>query len=313
MLAHTRRSAAAMPFALEWLAASIGCTIADGTFNALEVLKVKLQLQPAGEAAIYPGGVLASLRQIVAEDGLVRGLLEPGLLATTLRSFTYVGFRIGAYPSVRAALAPEGGGADPPLSVKIAAGCVTGGVGSALFCPIDVVRVRLQADAGTVGPGGALVSGLRRGRPPRYATTLGAFGAIARDEGVGPGLYRGAHVTIARASVLSGAQLASYDSLKRAGARALGLEEGPALHLACSLASGLIAQTAIQPIDTVRSCLMGAQGAAGREMVVAGLREHGPAFLYRGFFPACLRQGPVMLVQMPIVEQLRLAFGLRAF
>ena len=91
------------------------------------------------------------------------------------------------------------------------------------------------------------------------------------------------------------------------------LEEGPALHLACSLASGLIAQTAIQPIDTVRSCLMGAQGAAGREMVVAGLREHGPAFLYRGFFPACLRQGPVMLVQMPIVEQLRLAFGLRAF
>ena len=60
-----------MPFALEWLAASIGCTIADGTFNALEVLKVKLQLQPAGEAAIYRGGVLASLRQIVAEDGLV--------------------------------------------------------------------------------------------------------------------------------------------------------------------------------------------------------------------------------------------------
>ena len=48
-------------------------------------------------------------------------------------------------------------------------------------------------------------------------------------------------------------------------------------------------------------------------MIVAGLRERGPAFLYRGYVPACLRQGPVMLVQMPIVEQLRLAFGLRAF
>ena len=76
-----------------------------------------------------------------------------------------------------------------------------------------------------------------RGAAPRYAGTLSAFGAIAAAEGVGAGLYRGAAVTIFRASVLSGSQLASYDTLKRAVKRAGVLDEGPALHLACSLAS----------------------------------------------------------------------------
>ena len=308
-------------FWLEWLSASLGCTIADGTFNFLEVLKVKLQLQPEPPHAVYPHGPLASLRQIAREDGLWRGLLEPGLAATTLRSFTYVGFRIGAYPTAKTTLWDDRGGVgEPPLRVKIAAGGATGGVGSALFCPIDVVRVRLQADAGTLEPGGGgrLASGLRRGLLPRYTTTLGAFGKIARSEGVRAGLYRGAAVTIARAATLSAAQLASYDTLKRTagpcGARLL--DEGPALHLVCSLASGLIAQTCVQPLDTARSCLMGHGGATaadGAAMISAGVRAAGPRFFYRGYAPACLRQGPVMLVQMPIVEQLRLLFGLGAF
>ena len=187
----------------------------------------------------YPIGVLAALRQIAAEDGVYRGLLAPGLAATTLRSCTYVKndaaarnfvvqlssnlklnwtflrgegvpcFKERAMTRLASGSAgtreskprstrrdqnkdcvsfPERGRrhtihrrrgrlrrrADPPLGVKIAAGALTGGVGSALFCPIDasdrgvlgarglrvyrlgkqtiatqqVVRVRMQADAG---------------------------------------------------------------------------------------------------------------------------------------------------------------------
>ena len=70
------------------------------------------------------------------------------------------------------------GGADS-IAARIAAGAATGAVGSALFNPIDVVRIRMQ--------GGA-----------PYPSTLGAFGAIVREEGVA-GLWRGTGVCMARA------------------------------------------------------------------------------------------------------------------
>ena len=90
-------------------------------------------------------------------------------------------------------------------------------------------------------------------------------------------------------------------------------EDAPPLQLACSLASGIIAQSVIMPIDTARSYLM-AQPEGGTSAIRSGLAQDGAlSFFYRGFRPACLRQGPVMLVQMPIVEQLRKVFGLEAF
>ena len=53
------------------------------------------------------------------------------------------------------------------------------------------------------------------------------------------------------------------------------------------------------------------QGAA--TSVGAMVRREGPLWLYRGFSAACWRQGPIMLVQMPLVEQLRLLLGVGAF
>ena len=176
----------------EMLAAGLGCAIADGTLNGLEVTKVKMQLDSATEP-VYPRSMLGTIRQCVAEDGALRGLCLPGLAATTLRAMTYVAFRVGTYPTVRGYVS---GGRDsqPTLGSQLLAGAITGGVGACLFCPIDVVRIRMQADAGTLAAGSTpptFRTGLRRGLPLRYPTTLGAFGRIARQEGVVGGLYRG--------------------------------------------------------------------------------------------------------------------------
>jgi solute carrier family 25 uncoupling protein 8/9 len=50
-------------------------------------------------------------------------------------------------------------------------------------------------------------------------------------------------------------------------------------------------------------------------MAVLGrlLKRSGPLGLYRGYWPAMARQGPVMVIQMPIVEQFRKAMGLEYF
>jgi hypothetical protein len=246
--------------AREVLAAGLGCAIADGSLNWLEVTKVKLQVQPRGHAPYYTGGMLGCMRKSIAEDGFLAGMWLPGLGPTTVRAFTYVGFRVGMFPTVREWVQETqrqqgrsgrraGSGAELGLHGRILAGAITGGVGSALFCPIDVVRVRMQADAGTPGEGGRLMTGLRRGLPVRLpGGTFSALAHIRREEGLA-GLYRGSLATIARAALLSGSQLGSYDGLKRAAKQRLGWTEGLRLHLTCSLACGLIAQSVIMPVD----------------------------------------------------------------
>ena len=112
-------------------------------------------------------------------------------------------------------------------------------------------------------------------------------------------------MTVARASVLNGSQLASYDTLKRA----LGWEEGPALHVTCATLSGVIAQTVVMPIDTVKSAMM--VGNSWR-VVADGLVERGPLWLYRGYLPACAGQGLIMLLQMPLIEEFRRLLGVKA-
>eukprot|EP00588_Corethron_pennatum_P020317 CAMPEP_0194329722 /NCGR_PEP_ID=MMETSP0171-20130528/49186_1 /TAXON_ID=218684 /ORGANISM="Corethron pennatum, Strain L29A3" /LENGTH=249 /DNA_ID=CAMNT_0039090533 /DNA_START=59 /DNA_END=804 /DNA_ORIENTATION=- len=244
------------------------------------------------------------ITQSAAEDGFWRGLAEPGLGATTLRAMTYVAFRIGMYSSVRDQIV--GSDDEPTLRDQLIAGAITGGVGSALFVPVDVVRLRMQADAGSVcGESGLLLTGLRRGAAPRHTGTFRAFGEIVRTEGK-YGLYRGAYAAVARATLLSSSQLASYENLKLRIRAGLNLEEEtPALHLGCALISGLIAQTTIQPFDTLRSFFMASTTGSLSALSPIIRNEGFFKWAYRGYLPAMARQGPIMLFQLPLIEQFR--------
>ena len=141
--------------------------------------------------------------------------------------------------------------------------------------------------------------------------TFFAFKHVARADGVGA-LYRGMSACVLRGALLSSSQLATYDTAKGGMRRVCGLSEGPALHLLASCLSGLVAQTVIQPADTLKTVMMrsGADGSSGLLSSMANLvREGGPRALYRGYVPALLRQGPVIMVQMPLIEQLRRLLG----
>jgi Mitochondrial carrier protein len=153
---------------------------------------------------------------------------------------------------------------------------------------------------------------------------------IWREEGLSEGLYRGASVTIARACVLNGAQLASYDTLKQC-ALVYGREqdvnghlltrEGPLLHVTCAFASGVLAQTVIMPMDTVKSHMMLGKGwkdvlhHVGTLVSPDGRTLHSRQlinWLYRGYSPACAGQGLIMVLQMPLIEAFRSSLGLAA-
>jgi hypothetical protein len=158
----------------EWLSAS------------LEVLKVRRQVAMGGAAngtSTVPSSTFALARTAITEKGVWRGLWHPGLEATVYRASSYTGFRIGLYPSVRDAIsASKLFGDGDTISAKVLAGAATGTAGSAVFNPIDVVRIRMQG-----------------GSP--YTSTLGAFRDIVKKEGIA-GLWRGYGVCMLRAATL---------------------------------------------------------------------------------------------------------------
>ena len=98
------------------------------------------------------------------------------------------------------------------------AGAATGSVGSFVFNPIDVVRVRFQRNA-------AACSG-----------TFSAFPQILREEGM-RGFWTGASPSVMRASLMSGSQLATYDTWKETVVRVWSVKDSPSLHIVGSFIS----------------------------------------------------------------------------
>ena len=93
--------------AKEWLSAGVGCALSDTVFNPLEVLKVRRQIQASSNAtrSVISNQIntlrLAKSAIQEADGSILKGLWQPGLLATWMRGLSYTGFRIGLYPTVR--------------------------------------------------------------------------------------------------------------------------------------------------------------------------------------------------------------------
>mmetsp|Transcript_46649 Transcript_46649/g.113674 ORF Transcript_46649/g.113674 Transcript_46649/m.113674 type:complete len:316 (-) Transcript_46649:1984-2931(-) len=308
----------------EMLAAGPGCAVANGLLNSFETTKVKLQLlDPHTMPRIYRQPTMRGvMNQIIKEEGFVAGLVTPGLSASLVRSMVYGGYRVGLYSSIRDHLVQMSSSTSPTSSpssttgtssstigLRLTSGMVTGAIGSFITCPLDVVRTRMQADAGVVcSVKGVYTTGLRKGRPVRYSNLFTTFYEVYKTEGLVNGLYRGALVTVTRASLLNGAQLASYDTLKRFVAKDK-KDESYMLHICCAAVSGILAQTVVMPIDAIKSCMMVGNGW---DTVRHNITRHGPLWFYRGYAPAAANQGLIMVLQMPLIESFRKLLGVEA-
>lgn len=244
-----------------------------------DVVKVRLQLGGARYS-----GTLAAFKAIAAEGG-VRSLYS-GLSAALTRQVTYTTLRLGLYSSLKERWS---GDAPTGLGMKLAVGCVSGGIASAVSTPVEVSMVRMYND-------GSLPARDRR----NYKHVGDALVTIARGEGV-RGLWRGAGPTIARSMVVNCVQLGTYDQatevFRSVGIRAL--ESGVPLHLAASLTSGLLYSIATLPIDSAKTRLQNQRALpdgtfAYRNMLqtLAKIsRDEGLLALWRGFAPYFSRCG----------------------
>ena len=138
-------------------------------------------------------------------------------------------------------------GTDPGLLVKIASGATSGGIGSGIATPTDVVKIRFQKEGGRLCPKtGLYTTGLYVGQAPMYKSTLAAFASIYRTGGLW-GLYVGWQPTMVRAACLAGAQLSGYDHSKHLLKTNGIMEEGARLHLTASVSAAVVTTIVTQP------------------------------------------------------------------
>ncbi len=303
---------------------ALGASFTACLFNPLELVKTRLQVQsqftcPATGALPYHGATHA-IRTICAEEGL-GALWWHGLAGFVGRDFTYSGLRIGLYPTVRELMSLESSGEAASLLSKIVSGCTTGVIGSTLATPIDVMRVRTSVESGRISRG-VFETGLCKGHEVRFVGAMDCMRLLVHDGGV-VGLWRGWAPTCTRAAVLSGAQLASYDHSKVWMLRwGLFDHQGAGLHFVCAMFSGVVAATACNPPDVLKSHMMLAgtnatdrqpvakQRLSMRSTTFSILRQHGVLGFYKGWLPAVSRAIVSQSVQMPLVEWLRGCAGL---
>jgi solute carrier family 25, member 34/35 len=188
------------------------------------------------------------------------------------------GCRLGFYEPIRNAgtTAIFGDSAVQSLGVNIFAGATSGILGAAAGSPFFLVKTRLQSFSPF----------LPVGTQHKYRNAADGLSQIYRAEGV-RGLYRGVGPAMVRTGFGSSVQLPTYFFAKRRLVRHLGMEEGPALHLASSAASGFVVCVVMHPPDTVMSRMYNQTGSlynGAFDCLFSTIRTEGLFAIYKGFF-----------------------------
>ncbi|KAL5558520.1 hypothetical protein UlMin_034731 [Ulmus minor] len=226
--------------------------------------------------------------------------LFSGVSATVLRQTLYSTTRMGLYDVLKHKWSDPDSG-NMPLTRKIAAGLIAGGIGAAVGNPADVAMVRMQAD-------GRLPLAQRR----NYNGVVDAITRMSRQEGI-TSLWRGSALTVNRAMIVTASQLASYDQIKETILEKGLMKDGLGTHVTASFAAGFVAAVASNPVDVIKTRVMNMKVEPGEVPPYSGavdcalktVRAEGPMALYKGFIPTISRQGPFTVVLFVTLEQVR--------
>ncbi|KAI3462117.1 hypothetical protein Pfo_018780 [Paulownia fortunei] len=303
----------------------IASIVAGCSTHPLDLIKVRMQLQ--GEAAPAPNAAVQNLRpalafhttaahnihvppppprvgpvsvglRIIQQDGAAA--LFSGVSATVLRQTLYSTTRMGLYDVLKKKWT-DPNTKNMPLTRKIVAGLIAGGIGAAVGNPADVAMVRMQAD-------GRLPPAQRR----NYKSVVDAISQMSKNEGIAS-LWRGSSLTVNRAMLVTASQLASYDQFKEMILEKDLMKDGLGTHVTASFAAGFVAAVASNPVDVIKTRVMNMKVEAGVAPPYSGaldcamktIKAEGPMALYKGFIPTISRQGPFTIVLFVTLEQVR--------
>ncbi|KAL2864732.1 putative mitochondrial oxaloacetate transporter (Oac) [Aspergillus lucknowensis] len=282
-----------------FIAGGIAACGAVTVTHSFETVKIRLQLQgelqAKSEAVKKYNGVYHGVKVILQNEG-PRGLFR-GLGSAYIYQVLLNGCRLGFYEPIRTGLT-NAVYKDPQvqsLGINVFSGATSGIIGAAAGSPFFLVKTRLQSFSPF----------LPVGTQHQYRNSFDGLQKIFTSEGVG-GLYRGVGAAMVRTGFGSSVQLPTYFFAKRRLVKHLGMEDGPALHLASSTASGFVVCCVMHPPDTIMSRMYNQTGNLYKgvfDCLAKTIRTEGLLAIYKGYFAHLARILPHTILTLSLAEQ----------
>lgn len=251
-------------------AGGVCCSVTHGALCPVDVVKTRIQLDPAK----YNKGMIGGFRQVIAAEGV--GALATGLGPTALGYFIQGWFKFGGVEFFKINMA-QAMGEEKAWNLRFpiyltAAACAEF-IADIFLCPLEATRIRLVSD-------------------PSYASgLLTAFPKILKNEGAIKGFYSGfgpillkqIPYTMAKFAVQGWAAEKIY-TLAGASADTVGDGGKMAVSLSSGVVAGVAAAIISHPADTLLS-LVNKEGAGGTGSIMTRL---GRLAAEMGFVKLCL-------------------------
>eukprot|EP01104_Vermistella_antarctica_P019507 TRINITY_DN767_c0_g1_i1.p1 TRINITY_DN767_c0_g1~~TRINITY_DN767_c0_g1_i1.p1 ORF type:complete len:516 (+),score=80.60 TRINITY_DN767_c0_g1_i1:350-1897(+) len=270
--------------------------------NPFDVAKVRMMLQQSpkdGTARVYKNS-LHCIRKVGSKEGILA--LEKGLATAMLREGSKNFFRIGFYQPILNLMHSEKD-KSAPMYKRMVAGATSGVLGAVACNPFEIIKTRMQAQGVT-----------STGHQHNYTGVGNAITTISKHEGVG-GLYKGTSLSMVRAALGSGINLATYSWLREKVLREEIMKDGPLTDMCCSLTSALFAAIGMNPVDVLRTRFYnqpvdpltgkGTLYKNGLDAFRVVVASEGPQALFKGVVPSFMRLGPHFCLTFVILEAMR--------
>lgn len=269
----------------------------------LDTIKVRMQLSRSGRApGTKPRGFIATGAMIVRRETPLA--LYKGLGAVLSGIVPKMAIRFASFETYQSWLADEVTGKTSVGNIFIAGLAAGTTEAVAVVCPMEVVKIRLQAQQHSLADPMEM---------PRYRNAAHAVYTIVREEGVTT-LYRGVGLTALRQATNQGANFTTYQELKRLAHKYQPeLAELPSYqHMVIGLISGAMGPFSNAPVDTIKTRLQKASyepGISAFQKVAAIAKDmwkqEGFRSFYKGITPRVLRVAPGQAIVFAVYERVR--------
>jgi len=277
------------------LAGAICCSVTHGALTPVDVVKTRIQLDPAK----YNRGLVGGFRQVIANEGA--GALLTGVGPTFAGYFLQGTFKFGGYELFKQQsinLLGYETARENRTAVYLASSALAEFFADIALCPLEATRIRLVSE-------------------PTYATGLvSGFGKMLKNEGVGafyagfgPILFKQVPYTMAKFVVYEQVSELAYTYIDKSTLSSGGQT---AVNLGSGLVAGLAAAVVSQPADTMLSKINKTKGLPG-EGTASRLwkiyRQIGLRGSFAGIGARLFMVGTLTSFQFGIYGDLKKAFG----
>ncbi|EFQ35128.1 hypothetical protein CGRA01v4_01754 [Colletotrichum graminicola] len=277
------------------LAGAVCCSVTHGALTPVDVVKTRIQLDPA----TYNRGMIGGFRQVIQSEGA--GALLTGFGPTAAGYFLQGSLKFGGYEFFKQQsinLIGYENAVNNRTAVYLASSAAAEFFADIALCPLEATRIRLVSE-------------------PTYASGLiSGFGKMLKNEGVGA-FYAGFGPILFKQIPYTMSKFVVYEKVSEAIFRSYPkntLSDGAqtAVNLGSGLIAGFAAAIVSQPADTMLSKINKTKGLPGEgttSRLVKIAKELGIRGSYTGIGARLFMVGTLTAGQFAIYGDLKKALG----